>query len=63
VTLDEDILDTIQKQQGRLIAERNLRYELDNIETNNATQDQVKGQPEICFSAIFVQYLILNHFT
>lgn len=44
MTLDEDILDTIQKQQGRLIAERNLRYELDNIETNNATQDQVKGQ-------------------
>lgn len=37
VTLDDDVLALIDQQQGRLVAERNLRYELDNIETNNAT--------------------------
>lgn len=37
VVLDQDVIDLITQQQGRLVAERNLRYELDNIETNNAT--------------------------
>lgn len=35
VVLDEDVLDLMQKTIDRLSAERNLRFELDNLDVGN----------------------------
>lgn len=43
VKLDEDILNLMQQQIERLVSERNLRFELDNLDVGNCNPEQVKN--------------------
>lgn len=42
VLLDQEIKDLVEKEAERLIAERNLRFALDNIDANGAKVEDVK---------------------
>lgn len=47
VLLDELVIETIKREKERLVAERNLRYLLDNIDAAVAKREEVKELEDI----------------
>jgi hypothetical protein len=47
VILDEDVLARIQKEIDRLVSERDLRFEIDNLEIGSCTPQQVSHLQEL----------------
>ena len=47
IILDEDVLETVKRETDRLFSERQLRFQLDNLDIYNAKAEEVKNLEEL----------------
>lgn len=51
IKLDQSVIDTINSERERLVSERNLQFQLDNLDPSEAIPDDVKNLEELIQSA------------